>query len=33
LFPTHHPFWTRREVQPEHGEGFAVFQNAVKFFA
>ncbi len=33
LFPTHLPFWTRREEQPEHGEGFAVFQNAVQFFA
>ncbi len=33
LFPTHHPFWTRREVQPEHGEGLAIFQNAVEFFA
>jgi len=33
LFATHHPFWTRREEQPEHGEGLAIFQNAVKFFA
>lgn len=33
LVPTHHPFWTRRDEQPEHGEGFALFQNAVKFFA
>jgi phosphoribosylformylglycinamidine synthase subunit PurQ / glutaminase len=31
--PTHHPFWTRRETQPEHGEGFAIFQNAVAYFA
>lgn len=30
--PTHHPFWTRRESQPEHGEGFAVFRNAVEYF-
>ncbi len=33
LFPTHHPFWTRREQQPEHGDGMAIFQNAVHFFA
>lgn len=32
LFPTNHPAWTRRETQPEHGEGMALFQNAVKFF-
>ncbi len=32
LFPTHHPFWTRRDEQPEYGEGFKVFQNAVQFF-
>ncbi|MDZ4848380.1 MAG: phosphoribosylformylglycinamidine synthase I [Pirellulaceae bacterium] len=32
LFATHHPFWTRREVQPEHGEGLAIFKNAVAFF-
>lgn len=31
--PTHHPFWTRRSQQPEHGEGFKVFQNAVGYFA
>jgi phosphoribosylformylglycinamidine synthase len=31
--PTHHPFWTRRESQPEHGDGFAIFQNAVSYFA
>ncbi len=29
---THHPFWTRRTEQPEHGEGFAIFQNAVRYF-
>ncbi len=32
LFPTHHPFWTRREEQPEHGDGFQLFQNAVNYF-
>lgn len=32
LFPTHHPQWTRRETQPEHGDGFKIFQNAVAFF-
>lgn len=32
LFPTNHPHWTRREVQPEHGEGLKVFQNAVQYF-
>lgn len=31
--PTHHPFWTRRESQPKHGDGFAIFQNAVSYFA
>ncbi len=31
--PTHHPFWTRRKEQPEHGEGFAMFKNAVDWFA
>ena len=31
--PTHHPFWTRREQQPQWGDGFAIFQNAVGFFA
>ena len=30
--PTHHPRWTRRTEQPEHGEGFRVFQNAVAYF-
>ncbi len=30
---THHPFWTRRNEQPEHGEGMIVFQNAVQYFA
>ena len=31
--PTHHPFWTRRDDQPEHGDGFAMFKNAVDWFA
>ncbi len=31
--PTHHPFWTRSKQLPEHGEGRAIFQNAVNFFA
>lgn len=30
---THHPFWTRRSEQPEHGEGYKVFKNAVDYFA
>lgn len=29
---THHPRWTRREVQPEHGDGLKMFQNAVAYF-
>ena len=29
---TQHPFWTRRESQPEHGDGLAIFQNAVRWF-
>jgi phosphoribosylformylglycinamidine synthase subunit PurQ / glutaminase len=33
LFPTNHPQWTRKSHLPEHGDGFAVFQNAVQFFA
>lgn len=32
LDPTQHPFWTRRKEQPEHGDGFAMFQNAVHWF-
>jgi len=32
LFATNHPQWTRRDVQPEHGEGLKVFQNAVAYF-
>ena len=31
--PTHHPFWTRRKEQPEFGDGMAIFQNAVQWFA
>lgn len=31
--PTHHPFWTRRKQQPEHGEGRKIFENAVRYFA
>lgn len=33
LDPTQHPFWTRRKEQPERGDGFAMFQNAVDWFA
>lgn len=33
LDPLHHPHWTRRERQPEHGDGMAIFANAVKYFA
>ena len=33
LEATHHPAWTRRASQPEHGDGFAMFQNAVEYFA
>lgn len=29
---THHPFWTRRKDQPEHGDGWRLFKNAVDFF-
>jgi phosphoribosylformylglycinamidine synthase len=29
---THHPRWTRREQQPEHGDGLMVFQNAIAYF-
>ena len=31
--PTQHPYWTRRDEQPEFGEGMAVFRNAVEYFA
>ena len=30
--PTHHPAWTRRSEQPEHGDGMAMFKNAVDWF-
>jgi phosphoribosylformylglycinamidine synthase len=30
--PTHHPRWTRRERQPEKGDGLKLFQNAVAYF-
>lgn len=30
--PTQHPAWTRREQQPEHGDGLALFRNAVEWF-
>ncbi|SMP40827.1 phosphoribosylformylglycinamidine synthase subunit I [Neorhodopirellula lusitana] len=30
---TQHPFWTRRKVQPEHGDGLQMFRNAVEWFA
>ena len=33
LFATHHPAWTRREVQPPEGDGLAMFRNAVGWFA
>lgn len=33
LEPTQHPFWTRSEQLPEHGEGRVIFDNAVRFFA
>jgi phosphoribosylformylglycinamidine synthase len=31
--PTHHPYWTRRKVQPEFGDGMKVFQNAIEYFS
>ncbi len=30
---TQHPTWTRRKEQPEHGDGLAMFKNAVDWFA
>jgi len=30
--PLQHPFWTRRETQPERGDGHVVFKNAVEYF-
>lgn len=32
IFPTQHPQWTRREVQPEVGDGMHLFTNAVAYF-
>ncbi len=31
--PTQHPCWTRRDEQPEFGDGLALFRNAVEWFA
>lgn len=31
--PTHHPFWTRRSEQPQYGDGFQMFKNAIDYFA
>ena len=36
LYPYNHPQWTRRKLDgelPEHGEGLALFENAVNFAA
>lgn len=33
LDPTNHPSWTRLKKLPSEGDGFAVFRNAVEFFA
>lgn len=33
LDPTQHPSWTREKELPETGQGLAIFQNAVDFFA
>ena len=36
LYPYNHPHWTRRRIDgplPEHGEGLAIFENAVRFAA
>ena len=30
---THHPNWTRRQQQPEFGDGRMLFKNAIDFFA
>lgn len=32
LFPTNHPYWTRRESSGPHGDGLKIFQNAVAYF-
>ena len=31
--PTQHPFWTREESLPKHGQGHKIFKNAVDFFS
>lgn len=31
--PTQHPFWTRRDEQPEYGDGLAMFKNAIDWFS
>lgn len=31
--PTHHPYWTRRSEQPEWGDGYQMFKNAIDYFA
>lgn len=31
--PTQHPYWTRRKEQPAAGDGLAMFENAVSWFA
>ncbi|MEM6691802.1 MAG: phosphoribosylformylglycinamidine synthase subunit PurQ [Planctomycetota bacterium] len=33
IHPTHHPQWTRRKDQPSHGDGLALFKNAVEWFS
>jgi len=32
ISPYQHPTWTRRDVQPEFGDGFVFFRNAVRYF-
>jgi phosphoribosylformylglycinamidine synthase len=32
LTPYQHPTWTKRRAQPEHGDGFRFFANAVRYF-
>ncbi len=31
--PTQHPGWTRRSEQPEYGDGWIMFRNAIDWFA
>jgi len=31
--PTQHPRWTRREKQPEKGDGLKLFENAIAYFS